>query len=214
MLRDQLRLARLRDRLQYRPNHLHATVQVGETHAVRWCTYGRSVFFSINSSTISTAGRVQHDYLGSRDSQVSPLEKMVKQNYRALTFHVTQLGTPIDVKIRAHELATLFRYTSVFLLHAHFPSKNVWYLTAHLEYFLELYDDAERSIVRALELGYTDDGSMQIRLARIHVRRQKAESSNSQRHLLAALASFSEALKFKAVASNAVHYLEVRLSLS
>lgn len=83
-------------------------------------------------------------------------------------------------------------------------------LPAHLEYYLGLYDDAERSISRALELGHEDDGSLQVRLARIYVRRHKSDSANAQRHLCAALAAFSEALKFVAVASKAVHYLEVK----
>ena len=82
-------------------------------------------------------------------------------------------------------------------------------LIAHLEYDLGLLDDAERSIARAIELGHTDDGSMQVRLARIHVRRHNADTSNSQRDLGAALASFYEALKFRRVESQAVHYLEV-----
>lgn len=83
-------------------------------------------------------------------------------------------------------------------------------LPAHLEYYLGLYDDAERSISRALELGHEDDGSLQVRLARIHVRRHESDSANAQRHLRAALAAFSEALKFVVVASKAVHYLEVK----
>lgn len=41
------------------------------------------------------------------------------------------------------------------------------------------------------------------------MRRHKADSANAQRHLCAALAAFSEALKFVVVASKAVHYLEV-----
>lgn len=72
-----------------------------------------------------------------------------------------------------------------------------------------MLDDAERSIAHAIKLGHTDDGSLQIRLARIHVRRHNADTSNSQRDLRAALASFYEALKFKRVESQAVHYLEV-----
>lgn len=83
---------------------------------------------------------------------------------------------------------------------------------AHLEYNLRLYDEAQRSIVRALELGHVDDGTMQIQLARIHVRRHNVDTSNSRRDLTAALASFSEALKFKSIALTAVHYLEVRAS--
>lgn len=83
---------------------------------------------------------------------------------------------------------------------------------AHLEYNLRLYDEARRSIARALELGYVDDGTMQIQLARIHVRRHNVDTSNSRRDLTAALASFSEALKFKTIALTAVHYLEVRAS--
>lgn len=82
-------------------------------------------------------------------------------------------------------------------------------LLAHLEYYLGLLDDAERSIAHAIELGHTDDGSMQVRLARINVRRHNADTSNSQRDLRAALASFYEALKFRRVESQAVHYLEV-----
>ncbi|CAM9461269.1 unnamed protein product [Laminaria digitata] len=50
---------------------------------------------------------------------------------------------------------------------------------------------------------------MQVRLARIHVRRHNADTSNSQRDLRAALASFYEALKFRRVESQAVHYLEI-----
>lgn len=88
-------------------------------------------------------------------------------------------------------------------------SINKNYFVAHLEYYLGLYDDAESSIARALELGHEDDGSMQIRLARIHVRRHKNDSVNAKEHLRAALASFSEAMKSVVVASKAVHYLEV-----
>ena len=82
-------------------------------------------------------------------------------------------------------------------------------LVAHLEYYLGFLDDAERSITHAIKLGHTDDGSMQVQLARIHVRRHNADTSNSQRDLRAALASFNEALKFRRVESQAVHYLEV-----
>ncbi|CAM9696611.1 unnamed protein product, partial [Scytosiphon promiscuus] len=81
--------------------------------------------------------------------------------------------------------------------------------SAHLAYYLGLLDDAEHSIGRALELGHQDDGSLQMRLARIHVRRHKSDSANAQTHLHSALLSFSEAMKFEAVASKAVHYLEV-----
>ncbi|CBJ25529.1 hypothetical protein Esi_0003_0165 [Ectocarpus siliculosus] len=82
-------------------------------------------------------------------------------------------------------------------------------ITAHLAYYLGLYDEAEASIERALELGHEEDGSMQLRLARMHVRREKADSANAERHLRSALASYSEAMKFVRVASEAVHYLEV-----
>lgn len=50
---------------------------------------------------------------------------------------------------------------------------------------------------------------MQLRLARIHVRRHNGDSANAQQHLIAALAAFSEAMKSVVVASKAVHYLEV-----
>lgn len=86
-------------------------------------------------------------------------------------------------------------------------------LIAHLEYYLGLHDDAERSIVHAIKLGHKDDGSMQVRLARIHVRRHNADTSNSRRDLRAALASFNEALEFKDVECQAVHYLEVSQSV-
>lgn len=71
-----------------------------------------------------------------------------------------------------------------------------------------LYDEAERSIARAFELGHTDDGSMWLRLARIFVRRHIVCPSNS-RYLAAALEAFGEALKFKRVNSRPMHYLEV-----
>ncbi|CAB1101527.1 unnamed protein product [Ectocarpus sp. CCAP 1310/34] len=82
-------------------------------------------------------------------------------------------------------------------------------ITAHLAYYLGLYDEAEASIERALELGHEEDGSMQLRLARMHVRREKADSASAERHLRSALASYSEAMKFVRVASEAIHYLEV-----
>lgn len=54
---------------------------------------------------------------------------------------------------------------------------------------------------------------MQIRLARIHVRRHKNDLANAQLHLRAALAAFSEAMKSVVIASKAIHYLEVHDTL-
>lgn len=85
--------------------------------------------------------------------------------------------------------------------------------SANLVYLLGLYDEAERFIARALELGHKDDGSLRLRLARIFVRRHAADPANSERHLAAASEAFSEALNFSRVGSKAVHYLEVNIRL-
>lgn len=84
------------------------------------------------------------------------------------------------------------------------------YKPAKLEYYLALYDEAERSIARAFELEHADDGSMWLRLARIFVRRYAAgSSSDAKRYLGKALEAFGEALKFRRVDSKPMHFLEV-----
>lgn len=78
--------------------------------------------------------------------------------------------------------------------------KSILLKPALLEYYLRLSNETQRSIERALELGYEDDGSMHIRLARTHMRNYKVDTPSVKCKVPAALEAFRSAFSYADVA--------------